>query len=303
MRGVGVVRALVTAGLIAATALKSASAAPVSVSDDAGAIIRLAQPARRIVTLAPHLAETLDAAGARSRLVGVVDFSDFPTPVAQLPHVGSYARLDLEAIVALKPDLVIGWQSGNAPAQIDKLRALGIPVYLSQPNRIEDIAREIERFGVLAETSETAQTAAAQFRARLASIDRRFSRQPAVRSFYQIWPAPLMTVGGRQIISDVLRRCGGENVFGQLETFAPTVTTEAVIAADPEAIIASGMGDSRPEWLDAWKRWPTLTAVQRDNLYFVPPELLQRHTPRLLDGAERLCAALEQARRKRPGRP
>ena len=303
MRGVGVVLALVTAGLIAATALKSASAAPVSVSDDAGAIIRLAQPARRIVTLAPHLAETLDAAGARSRLVGVVDFSDFPTPVTQLPHVGSYARLDLEAIVALKPDLVIGWQSGNAPAQIDKLRALSIPVYLSQPNRIEDIAREIERFGVLAETSETAQTAAAQFRARLASIDRQFARQPTVRSFYQIWPAPLMTVSGRQIISDVLRRCGGENVFGQLETFAPTVTTEAVIAADPEVIIASGMGDSRPEWLDAWKRWPTLTAVQRDNLYFVPPELLQRHTPRLLDGAERLCAALEQARRKRPGRP
>ena len=303
MRGVGGVRALVTAGLIAATALKSASAAPVSVSDDAGAIIRLAQPARRIVTLAPHLAETLDAAGARSRLVGVVDFSDFPTPVAQLPHVGSYARLDLEAIVALKPDLVIGWQSGNAPAQIDKLRALGIPVYLSQPNRIEDIAREIERFGVLAATSDTAQAAATQFRARLASIDRQFARQPTVRSFYQIWPAPLMTVSGRQIISDVLRRCGGENVFGQLETFAPTVTTEAIIAADPEAIIASGMGDSRPEWLDAWKRWPTLTAVQRDNLYFVPPELLQRHTPRLLDGTERLCAALEQARRKRPGRP
>ena len=303
MRGVGVVRALVTAGLIAANALKPASAAPVSVSDDAGAIIRLAQPARRIVTLAPHLAETLDAAGARSRLVGVVDFSDFPTPVGQLPHVGSYARLDLEAIVALKPDLVIGWQSGNAPAQIDKLRALGIPVYLSQPNRIEDIAREIERFGVLGATSETAQAAATQFRARLASIDRQFARQPTVRSFYQIWPAPLMTVGGRQIISDVLRRCGGANVFGQLETFAPTVTTEAVIAADPEAIIASGMGDSRPEWLDAWKRWPTLTAVQRDNLYFVPPELLQRHTPRLLDGAERLCAALEQARQKRPGHP
>ena len=235
--------------------------------------------------------------------MGVVDFSDFPTPVTQLPHVGSYARLDLEAIVALKPDLVIGWQSGNAPAQIDKLRALGIPVYLSQPNRIEDIAREIERFGVLAATSETAQAAATQFRARVASIDRQFARQPTVRSVYQIWPAPLMTVGGRQIISDVLRRCGGENVFGQLETFAPTVTTEAIIAADPEAIIASGMGDSRPDWLDAWKRWPTLTAVQRDNLYFVTPELLQRHTPRLLDGAERLCAALEQARRKRPGRP
>ena len=299
MPGVVRVVALVTALFIAALAAGISNASPVSATDDAGSVIRLAQPARRIVTLAPHLAETLAAAGAQSRLVGVVDFSDFPAPVSQLPHVGSYARLDLEAIVALKPDLVIGWQSGNAPAQIDKLRALGIPVYLSQPNRIEDIANEIERFGVLAATSEAAQAAAKRFRTRLADIDQHYGRRPTVRTFYQIWPTPLMTIGGRQIISDVIRRCGGENVFAQLDTFAPTVTTEAVIAAGPETIIASGMGDSRPEWLDAWRRWPTLTAVQRDNLYFVPPELLQRHTPRLLDGAERLCAALEQVRQKR----
>ncbi|MCB1943482.1 MAG: cobalamin-binding protein, partial [Candidatus Accumulibacter sp.] len=94
--------------------------------------------------------------------------------------------------------------------------------------------------------------------------------------------------------------CGGENVFARLETMAPTVTVEAVIAANPEAIVASGMGESRPEWLDDWQRWTSLTAVARGNLFFVPPDLIQRHTPRLLDGAEELCRQLETARNRRP---
>ncbi len=109
-----------------------------------------------------------------------------------------------------------------------------------------------------------------------------------------------MTVGGPQIISDAIRLCGGENVFGELTTMVPTVTVEAVIATNPETIVASGMGNSRPEWLDDWKRWTSVTAVARDNLFFVPPELIQRHTPRLLDGTERLCQHLETTRSRRP---
>ena len=109
-----------------------------------------------------------------------------------------------------------------------------------------------------------------------------------------------MTVGGQQIISNVIRLCGGDNVFEKLGTLAPTVTVEAVIAANPEAIVASGMGESRPEWLDDWKRWTSITAVARDNLFFVPPDLIQRHTPRLLDGAEQLCQHLETTRSRRP---
>ena len=117
--------------------------------------------------------------------------------------------------------------------------------------------------------------------------------------FYQIWKQPLMTVNGKQIISDAIRLCGGRNVFAQLPILAPTVTIEAVIAADPEVIVASGMDESRPEWLDDWRRWTSLMAVSRDNLYFVPPDLVQRHSPRILDGAEQLCRHLETARGKR----
>ena len=275
------------------------ASAEVSVTDDTGVAVTLKQPARRIVTLAPHLAETLFAAGAGERLVGTVEYSDFPEAAKKVPRVGGYSRLDLEAVVALKPDLIVAWHSGNAPANVEKLRGFGFPVYVSQPDRIEDVAREIERLGRLAGTSAVADAAAENFRNRLDGLRRQYEKKAKVRTFYQIWKQPLSTVGGRQIISSVIRLCGGENVFGDQQALAPVVSVEAVVAADPEAIIASGMGEARPEWLDDWKRWPAISAVARNNLFFVPPELIQRHTPRLLDGAEHLCRHLETARSRR----
>ena len=275
-----------------------AAQAEVSVRDDIGNTVRLAQPAKRIVSLAPHMTETLFAAGAGERIVGTVDYSDYPEAAKKIQRVGGYSRLDLEAIAALKPDLIVGWQSGNAAAHLDKLKGLGYTIYVSQPNRIEDVASEIERLGTLA-GGATAAAEAKRFRERLAALRAQYSGKASVRTFYQIWKQPLMTVGKNQIISDAIRLCGGENVFGKLEQMAPTVTVEAVIAANPETIIASGMGDSRPEWLDDWKKWTGIEAVKRDNLFFVPPELIQRHTPRLLEGAEILCKHLETVRGRR----
>jgi iron complex transport system substrate-binding protein len=200
----------------------------------------------------------------------------------------------------LRPDLIIAWQSGNAAAHLDRLRGLGIPIYLSQPNRIEDVASEIERLGVLAGSPAVARIAppkafaSAWPRCRSATAAGR-----RCRTFYQIWKQPLMTVGR----PDHLRRhppVRWRQCFRQLETMAPTVTVEAVIAANPEAIVASGMDEARPEWLDDWRRWTSITAVARGNLFFVPPDLIQRHTPRLLEGAERLCQHLETARSRRP---
>lgn len=273
--------------------------AEVSVRDDIGNTVRLAQPAKRIVSLAPHMTETLFAAGAGALIVGTVDYSDYPEAAKKIPRVGGYSRLDLEAVAALKPDLIVGWQSGNAAAHLDKLKGLNYTMYVSQPNRIEDVASEIERLGVLAGTSAAANAEVKRYRDKLATLRAQYTGKATVRTFYQIWKQPLMTVGRNQIISDAIRLCGGDNVFGKLEQMAPTVTVEAVIAANPEAIIASGMGDSRPEWLDDWKKWTSIEAVKRDNLFFVQPELIQRHTPRLLDGTEMLCKHLETVRERR----
>ncbi|MBL8394685.1 MAG: cobalamin-binding protein [Candidatus Accumulibacter sp.] len=276
--------------------------AEVGVVDDTAATVRLAQPAKRIVSLAPHLTETLFAAGAGEHVVGTVDYSDYPPAASRISRVGGYSQIDLERVAALRPDLIIAWESGNAAAHLDRLRSLGIPIYVSQPNQIADVASEIERLGVLAGSQPVARRAADDFRRRLAALQARYGSRPPVPTFYQIWKQPLLTVGRRQIISDVIRLCAGENVFARLESMAPTVTVEAVIAANPEVIVASGMGEARPEWLDDWRRWTSISAVARGNLFFVPPDLIQRHTPRLLDGAELLCQQLETARRRRPAK-
>ncbi|NTV11833.1 MAG: cobalamin-binding protein [Zoogloea sp.] len=282
--------------LLAACRLAAAS---VDVIDDEGHAVRLAQPAKRIVSLAPHVTEMLYAAGAGEHMVGAVQYSDYPEAAKKLPRVGGYSSVNMEAVVALKPDLVVAWKSGNRDAELDKLRALGIPVFIDEPRHIADVATSVERLGRLAGTEAAARAAANAFRARQAQLARRYSGLPSVSVFYEIWNRPLMTINGQHLISDVMRLCGGENVFGNLKILAPQVTAEAVLAADPEVIVASGMGEARPEWLDEWKRWPRLTAAARGNLYFIPPELVQRHTPRILDGAERLCKALDEARAKR----
>ena len=267
--------------------------------DDLGQAVRLAAPARRIVSLAPHITENLFAAGAGATIVGVVDYSDYPAAAKKLPRVGSHDRLDLEAILALKPDLVIAWQSGNPATYLARLKSLGLPLFINQPRNLDAIAGDIERFGTLAATEAVAAPAARAFRSRLADLRRRYAGLPPVRSFYQIWNQPLVTVNGEQLISDAMRVCGAENIFAGLPLLAPTVTLEAVLAANPEAIVASGMNDVRPDWLDMWLRWHDLTASARGNLFFVPADFINRHSPRILDGARILCDQMEAARAKR----
>lgn len=274
-------------------------AAGIEVVDVAGNRIRLEKPARRIVSLAPHVTEMLFAAGAGPGLVGVVSYSDFPPAAARIPGVGSYDNFDMERIVTLKPDLVVAWQSGNPAAPVARLRDLGLTVYLSEPRGIEDVPRDVERLGQLAGTSEVAGPAAALLRKRHAFLRQKYSDRPAVKVFYQIWNQPLMTVNGAHLISQVIRLCGGRNVFSDAPVLAAMVDVEAILKADPEAIVAGGMGENNPAWLDAWRRYPSLLAVRAGNLFFIPPSLLQRNGPRILDGAERMCQALEQARGKR----
>jgi iron complex transport system substrate-binding protein len=288
--------------VVATLTLCTAVQAEVVFKDDTGQEVRLKAPAQRIVTLAPHAAESLYAAGAGDKLIGTVEYSDYPPAAKKVPRVGGYSRIDLEAIAALKPDLVIAWQSGNNMPQVDKLKALGLTVYVSQPNKMLDVADQLERLGQLAGTETTANAAAATFRKRLEALQSANANKPKVRVFYQIWKSPLMTVGGSQIISDAIRLCGGDNVFGHLSQMAPTVSVEAVLEADPEAIIATGMGDAKPEWLHDWDKWTRMTAVKRGNLFHINPDIMQRHTPRILDGAEKLCAHLDVARSHRPAR-
>ncbi|MBL0283451.1 MAG: cobalamin-binding protein [Zoogloea sp.] len=273
--------------------------AAIDIADDTGQALHLAQPAKRIVSLAPHITEMLFAAGAGDRVVGAVQYSDYPEAARKIARVGGYTSVDMEKVAALKPDLVVAWKSGNRGAHLDKLRALGIPVFINEPRRIDDVARSIAQLGKLAGTDSAGEAAAQAFRKRHAALAAKYSARPPVRIFYEAWNRPLMTINGEHLISDVIRLCGGDNVFAKLPMLAPTIDAEAVLAAMPEVIVASGMGEGRPEWLDDWRKWTKLPAVAQGNLFFIPPDQIQRHTPRILDGAERLCGQLDEARSRR----
>ena len=287
-------------GILASLALSSAaSAATIEVIDDSGRTIRLSGPARRIISLAPHITELLFAAGAGKNVIAAVDYSDFPDAAKALPRVGDNERLDLERIAALKPDLLMVWLHGAAQRQLEQLRKLGIPVFHSEPKSLADVARALENFGMLAGTNVAADAAALEYRRRLNQLASSSRGLTLVPVFIQIWDVPPMTVNDRHLISDAVRLCGGRNVFGILPALAPAVSAEAVIAANPEAIVATGMASGRPDWLNAWKTWPRLTAVSRGNLFAIAPELITRHTPRILDGVEQLCAQLAAARHRR----
>jgi iron complex transport system substrate-binding protein len=269
--------------------------AALEVVDDAGATVKLAAPASRIVSLAPHATELLYAAGAGDRVVGVLATSDWPPEAIAKPKVGDSRALDLERILLLKPDLVVTWPFA-APAQVGALTARGIPVFVANPPTIDGIAEDMVRLGTLAGTTEEASSRAADFRAKLARLSAAHTGTKAVRVFYEIWDVPLYTIGGHHLISQALAVCGGENVFAGLLLPAPGVSVEAVLAAKPDAIIAGADGGVRPAWLDDWKRWTTLPAVARGNLFTVDANLLHRAGPRFIDGMEALCAAVAKAR-------
>lgn len=270
--------------------------AQIQVRDDYGNEVRLAAPARRIVSLAPHLTELVYEAGAGSRLVGALEYSDYPPAAKKLPRVGSEAGIDLEAVMALQPDLVVAWPNAGSLRAVNRLADMGLPVFRSEPRELDDIPRTLERLGALAGTQREAQQVAANFRARVRGLEARYAKRTPVRVFYQVWDRPLVTVNGNHVITKVMRLCGGVNVFERLPLIAPEIDREAVLRANPQVIVASGADGERPAWLDAWRTFPGLTAAARGNLYAIPPDLIQRHTPRLLDGAERLCRILDEVR-------
>ena len=278
----------------------AATAAEIHLTDDSGRAVTLKQPARRIVSLAPHITELLFAAGAGARVVGTTSYSDYPAAAKRIPRIGDSAELDLEQIIALQPDLIVVWQQGSGQRQLDKLLQLGIPVFYSEPRRLSDIARSLEQFGMLADTEAVALPAAHAFAARVAALRARYASRPPVSVFYQIWRKPLMTINGDQIISDVIRLCGGKNVFANLKPLVPNISTEAVLAMDPEVIFGSSTDSSSQDPLQNWKKWPHLKAVARDNLFAIQSDLIARPTPRVLLGAQQVCEDLELARSRRP---
>jgi iron complex transport system substrate-binding protein len=276
--------------------LLSQAALTVEVIDDEGNLVSLSQTADRIISLAPSLTEIIFAAGAGDKVVGVVEYSDYPPPAREITIVGRHDLLDLEAILLLQPDLIVSWKTGNPAASINRLKEFGIPVYVAEPKQLNSIPIHIEKLGILAGTMNRASEVITRFNDTLQKLETDFGNQSRVSVFYQVWDTPLITAGGNELINDIVNLCGGMNIFADLSMMAPKIDKESVLARNPQIIIASGMDIARPEWLDSWLEWPTLDAVANGHLYFIPPDLLQRHTPRALQGAQLMCEQINRAR-------
>jgi iron complex transport system substrate-binding protein len=280
--------------------------------DDGGRTHRFAGPATRVITLAPNLTEIVYAVGAGDAMVGTVSSSDFPTQALALPRVGDHQRLDVERILALRPDLVLAWRHGNPSRELAQLEAAGLPVFQIEPRRLVEVPQAIERVGALVGRSPQAATLARQLREGLDTLRARHAGQAPIDVFYQVWREPLMTLNGEHLIADVIALCGGRQLFAALPQLVPRVSLEAVVTADPEVLLATrlqradGEGFARePMHADfaPWRRFEKLRAVRRAALYTLPGDTISRQGPRVLQGAQAVCGALDDARARRQQTP
>lgn len=258
-------------------------------------VLRLEQPARRLITLSPHLAELVFAAGLGDHLLATVEFSDYPEQAAQLPRIGDAFRLDIEQIIALQPDLVVTWHSGNPQQAVRRLQALGIVTWSIEIEQPAGIADVLEWLGRASGQVGPADAAAAQVRARLNALSRRYDQTEPVSYFYQVAGKPLFTINGRHLIAQGLALCGGRNVFAAQGVVAPQVSHEAVIAANPQALLAP-VSSAEPDPLALWREWPSLQAIASGSLYLLPADEISRATPRFIHALEQACQQLQATR-------
>jgi len=308
MSAMGAVRAPVhTAALTDASAAKSPEvSAPrattaSTVYDDTGQPVALPAPPRRIVSLAPGATEMLFAAGAGDRLIATVDYSDEPAAAKRVPRIGDVTAVDIERLVALHPDLVIVWPGGGNPAQIERIAQLGIPIYRQQVNRLADLPVSLRRLGALAADRSIAERAARTLEAQLARVAREYGgrKQPTV--LLEVWNRPIYTVGGRHLMSDALTLCGARNVFGDLKELGPVIDTEAVIARDPDFIVAAAPPGEGANWVAEWRRFPSLSAVRSGRLIAFEDQRLSRLGPSVVPATEALCKVLAGRSEPDPG--
>lgn len=280
-------------------ALRPLDAAALDIIDDTGVHLALGQPAQRIVSLAPGATEMLFAAGAGSSVIATVAYADQPAAARQVPRIGDSSAIDMERLLVLKPDVVVYWPGGNSPAQIAQLRRLGITLYGQQVNRLADLGASLRRLGVLTGTADVAWQRAVQIEEQVAQLRKRYARHAPVSALLETWNQPLYTVGGQQLMSDALSVCHTTNVFGDLAQLSPAVQVEAVISRDPDLIIVAAPPGAGPQWLDAWRRFPSLKAVRSGNLLDFQDQALSRLGPSVVDATANLCTQIDAARARR----
>ena len=227
-----------------------ADAKTIEVVDDIGRTVQLDKPARRIVSLAPHITENLFSAGVGQFVAGAVSYSDYPIEARAIASVGGYDNFDSELILALQPDLVIGWKEGNQFHQVEKLIDLGLAVFVNEPQRLADVAADIIRFGILGGREDEARAVAQEYLDGISRLRDQHSALEKVSVFYQVWPNPLITVTDSQIIGNVIELCGGSNIFAGLGSPNGWARKQCWQKTRTPSLSAAWMKQDRTGWMN-----------------------------------------------------
>jgi vitamin B12 transport system substrate-binding protein len=254
------------------------------------------KPKERIVALAPHIVEMLFDIGAGDKIVGTVEYADFPKAALDIPRVGSYHGMQIEKLLALNPDLVIVWKSGNSQSDIDKMKRLGLKVVFSNPKNIEDVATELRYFGELTGNQQKSETVALAYEKRLKTLRVENKNKQPIPVFYQLWSEPMMTINGTTWINQLIEVCKGVNVFADNATPYPKLSIENVIVAQPHLMILPDENSDKPQPIINWQKWPEIPAVKNNKFIHVDADLLHRFSTRMLSGVEDMCEKIDQLR-------
>ena len=255
---------------------------------------------QRIITVAPHLSEVVEAAGGANRLISVSAYSNFPESVKKLPITSDARSIDLEKMKSLRPDLIIYWRGGTPESQIESIKKTftSIQVMSVEPKKLTDIANDIETIGKLLGTETIAKNNADAFRAQITELKYQYQNKNKrkVRVFYQVWAQPLMTLNQDHLIADIINICGGEQLFAKEKLLVPTVSREAVVKANPEIIFtAVDTQQMKTDW-SMWSSIPQLAATQKRAFIDIDGDMISRPSTRIMQGAKKICLEIDKIR-------
>ena len=255
---------------------------------------------QRIITVAPHLSEVVEAAGGANRLISVSAYSNFPESVKKLPITSDARSIDLEKMKSLRPDLIIYWRGGTPESQIESIKKTftSIQVVSVEPKKLTDIANDIETIGKLLGTETIAKKNADAFRAQITELKHQYQNKNKrkVKVFYQVWAQPLMTLNQDHLIADIINICGGEQLFAKEKLLVPTVSREAVVKANPEIIFtAVDTQQMKTDW-SMWSSIPQLAATQRKAFIDIDGDMISRPSTRIMQGAKKICSEIDKIR-------
>ncbi|WP_213974040.1 ABC transporter substrate-binding protein [Tepidanaerobacter acetatoxydans] len=271
---------------------KTNTAFPITLTDQMGREVTIEKLPERIISLAPSNTEILFTLGLEDRIVGVTDFCDYPEAAKSKEKIGGFSEPNIEKIISLQPDLILATSMHQKP--VEELEKLNVPSVVLDPKDFEDVFTSIEIIGKATGVDDKAAAVVGDLKARVKDVDDKvikLTEDERPKVYYEIWPSPITTAGPGTFVNDIIQRAGGENIAKDAKKAYPQYSQEMIVAKNPDIIIFSHHGSSNQSAEDILNRqgWESIEAIKNNKVFYVEENLVQRATPRLVDGLEQLA--------------